>query len=73
MKRHPLPSPLIITHLLCGTEAAPEVPAGPEPRKLNVYGVDQRAWFDWDSYPDRAFGKLMFPKAYFCTGELIGR
>lgn len=52
------------------TEAHAEEGQG---RRLNVYGTDQRKWFDWDAYPDRAFGKLMFPKAYFCTGELIGR
>jgi hypothetical protein len=54
----------------CDTEAHAEEGQG---RRLNVYGTDQRKWFDWDAYPDRAFGKLMFPKAYFCTGELIGR
>lgn len=42
-------------------------------RRLNVYGQDQRSNFDWTQFPDRAFGKLMFPSAYYCTGELIGK
>lgn len=42
-------------------------------RRLNVYAKDQRQPFNWDVYPDRAFGKLMFPASYYCTGQLIGK
>ena len=42
-------------------------------RKLNVYAKDQRSNFNWEVYPDRAFGKLMFPSSYYCTGQLIGK
>ena len=42
-------------------------------RKLNVYAKDQRTLFNWEVYPDRAFGKLMFPSSYYCTGQLIGK
>lgn len=42
-------------------------------RRLNVYAKDQRQLFNWDVYPDRAFGKLMFPASYYCTGQLIGK
>lgn len=42
-------------------------------RRLNVYAKDQRTPFNWEVYPDRAFGKLMFPASYYCTGQLIGK
>lgn len=42
-------------------------------RRLNVYAKDQRTYFDPDVYPDRTFGKLMFPASYYCTGQLIGK
>ncbi|KAM3576997.1 hypothetical protein VYU27_001138 [Nannochloropsis oceanica] len=48
-------------------------PSHPYQRKLNVYAKDQRSNFDWDVYPDRVVGKLMFPASYYCTGQLIGK
>jgi V8-like Glu-specific endopeptidase len=42
-------------------------------RRLNVYGKDQRLPFEWNTFPDKAFGKLMFPSSYYCTGQLIGK
>jgi len=50
-----------------------QLPPHPHQRKLNVYAKDQRSNFNWDVYPDRAFGKLMFPASYYCTGQLIGK
>lgn len=46
---------------------------GGDGRRLNVYAKDQRVLFNWDVYPDRVFGKLMFPASYYCTGQLIGK
>ena len=56
-----------------GVAQQQEFEVGGDGRRLNVYAKDQRVLFNWDVYPDRVFGKLMFPASYYCTGQLIGK